>query len=86
MNTTRFTVLLLRPDYICDNYDVAAHYTWQGPARSPDDAVYVAQHAALSDDHPDGDADEYGAVYEDYLAVAVYAGDVDNLLNQGELT
>lgn len=68
MNT--YTVILLFPDYIANNYG-QDHYFWRGEASSPADAALVAQQFLAyeynSDDSTSGP--------DDFYVVAVIEGE-----------
>lgn len=67
MNT--YTVVLLYPDYITNNYG-QEHYFWEGEAESPTDAARKAQQFLASEHNSDGATSEP----EDFYVVAVIEG------------
>jgi hypothetical protein len=61
-HTTSFTVLLLRPDYIADQYGEDSLLCWVS-ADSPADALQKARAEAIKiDEAPDADPDDYACL------------------------
>lgn len=71
----KFTVVLLRPEYIADSSTPADTYTAFVKAKDPLTAVTKAQHKAMHSD----DAAVYDDA-EDYYPIAVYRGHIRSLL------
>lgn len=71
----KYTVILLRPDYIADTFGQDT-YMDHVEAPTPADAVDEARVRAVSIDYG---ADVTEPQPEDYLALAVFAGHLDDL-------
>lgn len=69
--TKRFTVLLLRPDYVADNYG-EDNFMWQGIAADSTNALALARAAAL-------EADSMTTDPADYRCLVLLAGIHDDI-------
>lgn len=69
-----YTVLLLRPDHVADNYGQDTYQTWV-KALDPRQAIRLAQNEACHADF----ADDPDANPDDYHVLACYAGKLTDL-------
>ena len=75
----KYTVLLLRPDYIASNYGQDTYLAWV-EAPSVEEAQVLAQREAYqSDVPPDDDSHDESSCRPDYYVLFVAEGHVDNL-------
>ena len=72
-----YTVIVLVPDHIADNYGDT--YIWKVEARSVKKAQKLAQQTAVLFDNPGLFPEDWDAAYKAYKVVAVFEGDLPNM-------